>query len=119
MRNNYKDWLKGNAPAGRAWTERLLSLAAAGTATALVGLAVVLIVGLGVPSGKLEAAATAPATTRTNVRYAAALPTVTVVGRREDATAPVAPAETAALPARSASVNATVGMSGSGDNLRQ
>ena len=119
MRNNYENWLKANAPAGRTWGGRLLALSAAGTATAAVGLSVVLIAGLGRASGELEAAAPAPATTSTNVRYAAALPTVTVVGRREDTTAPVAPAETAALPARSALVNATVGMSGSGDNIRQ
>ena len=108
---------------GQAWKGRLLSLAAAGTATALVGLSVVLMAGLGLPSGKsamqARARAAQPATAET-VRYAEALPTVTVVGRREvgEQAAQGAPATTAALPARAASdVAASIAIAD--DNLRQ
>ena len=120
MKNEYQDWQDKNAPAGQAWTGRLLAMAAAGTASAAVWLAIVLMAGLDLPPGDQLAVAQAPATavaaSGRTLRYAAALPTVTVVGRRESA----APAEaTVALPARTASVNATVGMSSTGDNLRQ
>ncbi len=122
MKNDYEDWQKKNAPAGQAWTGRLLAMAAAGTATAAVWLSVVLMAGLDLPPGEQLAATPAPAVAGSGrtVRYAAALPTVTVVGRRESAEpdAPVAEVA-AALPARTASVNATVGMSSTGDNLRQ
>lgn len=120
MRNDFDDWVKGNQPPGRYWTGKLLSLTAAGTAAALVGLSVVLTAGLGLPAGDVPAEARAPA--GQNVRYAEALPTVTVVGRREPApqAALTEPTSTAALPAVPASGEAaTVGMSGTGDNLRQ
>ena len=126
MNNDFETWLKKNDPAHRAWTGKLLPLAAAGLATALAGLSVVLMAGLGLPAADLpleaKAPATAPATAQT-IRYAQPLPTVTVVGRRE-ATEPgdTAPARatTAALPAQPASGGAaTVGMTSTGDNLRQ
>jgi hypothetical protein len=122
MHNDFETWLDKNA--GRPWTARLLSLAAAGTATALVGLSVVLMAGLGLPAGELPAEARAPATpaAAANVRYAEALPTVTIVGRREQAGNAELPqaVDTAAFPARPASGDAaTVGMSATGDNLRQ
>ena len=116
MGNDYDTWLKKNAPAGGPWKARLLPLAAAGLATILVGLSVVLMAGVGLPPGEqpLEALAPAAAPAQT-VRYAEALPTVTVVGRRQPA-----PAATAALPAIPASGEAaTVGMTIAGDNLRQ
>ncbi len=131
MKNAFDNWLKNNAPAGQGWTGRLLALAAAGTATGLVGLSVVMMAGLSLPPGELPAEARAPSTgamqaaapaaAAPNVRYAQALPTVTVVGRREpgDKPAPVAATNTAALPARTASAEATIGMSATGDNLRQ
>ena len=123
MHDDFETWLKNNAPAGQPWRARLLSLAAAGTATALVGLSVVLMAGLGLPAGEsaleAQAPATAPAPAQ-NVRYAQALPTVTVVGRREPADQVALPATTAALPARPASgEGATVGIAAAGDNLRQ
>jgi hypothetical protein len=83
-------------------------------------LSVVLMAGVGLPPGEqpLEARAPAAAPVPT-VRYAEALPTVTVVGRREPGAQP-APAATAALPAIPASGEAaTVGMTIAGDNLRQ
>jgi hypothetical protein len=129
MNNEFDNWLKNNAPAGQGWTGRLLALAAAGTATGLVGLSVVMMAGLGLPSGELPAqalaAATAPAQTAApaavepSVRYAQALPTVTIVGRREAADRPAPLGATAGLPARTASADATIGMSATGDNLRQ
>jgi hypothetical protein len=120
MRNEFETWLKNNAPAGEPWKGRLLSLAAAGTATAVVGLSVLLMAGLGLPAGELPAQARGPAAGQT-VRYAEALPTVTVVGRREPAgkAAPAAPTTTAALPARPASGDTAAGISIAGDNLRQ
>ena len=126
MNNDYEAWLKKNEPAGRAWTRKLLPLAAAGLATGLAGLSVVLMAGLGLPASDLpfeaKAPAVAPATAQ-NVRHAQPLPTVTVVGRRE-ATEPgetaTARATTAALPVQPASGGAaTVGMTSTGDNLRQ
>lgn len=116
MKNEFETWLENNAPAGQPWKARLLSLAAAGTATALVGLSVALMAGLGLPPGEqpmeARAPAAAPAAAQT-VRYAEALPTVTVVGRRE-------PGDIAALPARPASGDAAaVGIAAAGDNLRQ
>lgn len=131
MNNEFDNWLKNNAPASQGWTGRLLALAAAGTATGLVGLSVVMMAGLSLPAGELPAQARAPATApvqtaapasvEPSVRYAQALPTVTIVGRREPAEqpAPVAAAQTAGLPARTASADATIGMSATGDNLRQ
>lgn len=131
MNNEFDNWLKTNAPTGQGWTGHLLALAAAGTATALVGLAVVMMAGLGLPPGELPAQAQAPAAASvqaaapesvgTTVRYAQALPTVTIVGRREPADRPAKVAATAAvgLPARTASADATIGMSAAGDNLRQ
>jgi hypothetical protein len=131
MNNEFDNWLKNNAPAGQGWTGRLLALAAAGTATGLVGLSVVMMAGLGLPSGELPAQAlaaatapmqaAAPAPLEPTVRYAQALPTVTIVGRREpvDQPAPVAATHAAGLPARTASADATIGMSATGDNLRQ
>lgn len=121
MKHEYETWLKRNAPAGQPWKGRLLTLAAAGTATALVGLSVVLMAGLGLPSGEFPVEAKASAGGQ-NVRYAQALPTVTVVGRREPVErAPmVEPAVTAGLPIDPTSRDAaTVGMSSTGDNLRQ
>jgi hypothetical protein len=125
MKNEYESWLKKNETSGQAWTGKLLPLAAAGMATALVGLSVVMMAGLGLPAGELPLEAKAPAgpAAAQNVRYAQPLPTVTVVGRRE-ATEPgeQAPvrATTAALPVRPASGEAaTVGMTSTGDNLRQ
>jgi hypothetical protein len=115
MKNEFKTWLENNAPAGQPWKARLLSLAAAGMATALVGLSVVLMAGLGLPAGELPMEAAAPATAR-SVRYAQALPTVTVVGRREPA--PAAPATIAVLPARPASGDAAARIAIAGDNLR-
>jgi hypothetical protein len=125
MNNEYEAWLKKNEASGRTWTGKLLPLAAAGTATALVGLSVVMMAGLGLPAGGLPLEATAPAAvpaTAQNVRHAQPLPTVTVVGRRE-ALEPAEPAAaraiTVALPARPASAeSATVGMTSTGDNLR-
>ncbi len=131
MNNEFDNWLKNNAPAGQGWTGRLVALAAAGTATGLVGLSVVMMAGLGLPSGELPAEARAPATPPVQtaapasvgptVRYAQALPTVTIVGRREpaDQPAPVAANRTAGMPARTASADAMIGMSATGDNLRQ
>ena len=121
MNNDYETWLKKNEPSGRTWTGKLVPLAAAGMATALVGLSVVMMAGLGLPAGDLALEAKTPAATP-NVRYAQPLPTVTVVGRREA----VEPGEqvpvratTAALPVRPASGEAaTVGMTFTGDNLR-
>ena len=120
MGNRFEDWLKRNEPAGQARARRLLAAAAAGTATAAVGLSVVLMAGMGLPPGELQAGGQTAAPAGRTVRYATALPTVTVVGRRglADLAAP-AGGQTAALPARTASVNATVGMAGTGDNLRQ
>ena len=122
MHNDFDTWLTKNA--GKPWTARLLSLAAAGTATALVGLSVVLMAGVGLPAGEqpVEARAPAAAPATPTVRYAEALPTVTVVGRREPAGNAELPLPTsiAAFPARPASGDAaTVGMSATGDNLRQ
>lgn len=123
MKNEFEQWREARAPAGRAWASRLLALAAAGTATAAVWLSVVLMAGLDLRPGDQLAASQAPATAASSgrtVRYAAALPTVTVVGRRETAVAAEPLAEAAAAwPARTASGNATVGMAGTGDNLRQ
>lgn len=121
MKNDYEAWLKRNEPAGRPWQGKLVSLAAAGTATGLVGLSVVLMAGVGLPAGESPVEAQAPATGQ-NVRYAEALPTVTVVGRREPAGSADLPqaADTAAFPVRPAAGEAdTVGMSATGDNLRQ
>lgn len=124
MKNEFEDWQKKNDPAGQAWAGRLLAMAAAGTATAAVWLSIVLMAGLDLPPGDQLAAVRAPATAAASsartVRYASALPTVTVVARRESAEPAAFPADaTAALPARTASMNATVGMSSTGDNLRQ
>jgi hypothetical protein len=133
MNNEFDNWLKNNAPAGQGWAGRLVALAAAGTATGLVGLSVVMMAGLGLPPGDLPAQAqaqapgtasvqtAAPASTGPAVRYAQALPTVTIVGRRDsaDPPAPVAATRTAGFPARTASADATIGMSATGDNLRQ
>ncbi len=78
MKNEYEDWQKKNAPAGQAWTGRLLAMAAAGTATAAVWLSVVLMAGLDLPPGDQLAATQAPAPavagSGRTVRYAAALP---------------------------------------------
>lgn len=124
MKNEFEDWRKKNSPAGQAWTGRLLAMAAAGAATAAVWLSVVLMAGLDLPPGHQLAATQAPAPAAASsgrtVRDAAALPTVTVVGRRESAEPAAALADAlAAFPAPTASVNATVGMSSSDDNFRQ
>ncbi len=117
MKQEYEAWLKSNAPAGRAWTGKLLPMAAAVAATVVVGLSVVMMAGLGLPPGELPAQASGPAAAPQQagqaVRHAEPLPTVTVVGRREPATA-------AELPARPAPGEAaTVGIAAAGDNLRQ
>jgi hypothetical protein len=131
MKNKFETWLNNNAPGGQALKGKLLALGAAGIATALVGLSVVLMAGLDLPAGELPAEARVPATAPVQagtpgagqtVRYAEALPTVTVVGRREpgDKAALPVTSNTAALPARPASGDgATVGMTAAGDNLRQ
>lgn len=108
MRNKFETWLMKNAPAGRGWTGKVLPAAAALTATVLVGLSVVMMAGLDLPAGQ-------------GVRYAEALPTVTVVGRRESGDKAALPAArtNAAMPARTASADATVSISNAGDNLRQ
>ena len=123
MRNKFDAWLKNNAPAGQGWTARLWPAAAAVTATVVVGLSVVMMAGLGLPPGEAPLDARAPApvpVAAATVRYAQALPTVTVVGRREPADRQQMAATSAGLPARPASgATATVGMSAAGDNLRQ
>lgn len=129
MRNEFKNWVKSNVPAGRAWTVRVLTVAAAGTATAAVWLSVVLMAGLDLAPGELPVAAQAPAATPANaapaaqqsVRYASALPPVTIVGRREPGAnpAPAAAKDVSAAPARPASGESMIGMSAAGDNLRQ
>jgi hypothetical protein len=119
MKVDYDSWLNKNA--GRPWIARLASLAAAGTATALVALSVVLMAGVGLPAGGSPGQARAPAAA-SSVRYARALPTGTIVGRRDQAgnSGPAALATSADYPARPASGDAaTVGMSATGDNLRQ
>ena len=117
MKQEYEAWLKRNAPAGRAWTGKLLPRGAAVAATVVVGLAVVMMAGLGLPPGELPAQARGPAAAPQQagqtVRYAEALPTVTVVGRREPATAAVLPARPVAGDA------ATVGIAAAGHNLGQ
>ena len=126
MQNAFEQWANRNMPAGQAWIGRLLAAAAAGTATAAVWVSVVLMAGLGLPPGESQQPAQAPATAdgaasaARTVRYAAALPTVTVLGRRESADkAETLAVDTAGPPARPASANATIVMSGTGDNLRQ
>lgn len=130
MRNEYETWLKGNAPTGQGWTGKLLPMAAAVLATVAVGLSVVMMAGLGLPSGELpaearapaEAPQSAPAPAGQTVRYAQALPPVTVVSRREpaDNAAAPAPAVATVLPARPTSgETATVGVAAAGDNLGQ
>lgn len=108
MRNKFETWSMNNAPAGRGWTGKVLPAAAAVTATVVIGLSVVMMAGLRPPAGQA-------------VRYAEALPTVTVVGRREsgDKAGLATPTTTAAVPVRTASGNATVSISIAGDNLRQ
>lgn len=133
MRNRYDDWLKTNAPAGQAWTGRLVGLAGAGAATAAVWLSVVLMAGLDLPPGDvgIEAKARsatpavavappAPPAVAPTVRYATALPPVTVVGRRDPADRAAQPPviEAALMPQQPVSGEATVGMSSGGDNLR-
>lgn len=125
MHNEFETWLKNNAPAGQGWASRLWPAVAAVTATVVVGLSVVMMAGLGLPAGEapLEARApvTAPATAQP-VRYAEALPTVTIVGKRAPGEQEARPAavKTAALPARPASAeSAPVGIAAAGDNLRQ
>ncbi|MFC5499933.1 hypothetical protein ACFPOE_20490 [Caenimonas terrae] len=134
MKNNYEAWLNRNSACGPSWKGKLLPLGAAGLATALVGLSVVMMAGLGLPAGQapLEArgAASAPVQARAAaaapaVRSARALPTVTVIGRRAPggvAASPVAvpvPTVTAALPARPASGDVAARLSIAGDNLSQ
>ena len=135
MRNEFEYWLKTNTPSGQAWKARLLSLAAAGAATALVGLSVVEMAGIGLPAGEsamqaramapapapatAPAQATAPLPART-VRHAKALPTVTVVGRREvgEPAAPGAPITTVALPPRAGTEDAAASSAVAADHLR-
>lgn len=132
MRNDFESWLKRNAPQGQAWTGRLFALAAAGTATAAVWLGVVLMAGLSLPPGELPIEARAPAATaapvhaaapdsaRQRLRHASALPAVTVVGRRvPEENAVLAAPDPAALPARPAVADATIGVSVAGDHRRQ
>ena len=132
MRNEFEIWLKRNVPAGQARTGRLLVLAAAGTASATVWLSVVLMAGLGLPPGDLATEArapaaaaapvhaAAPASAQQRLRHASALPTVTVVGRRVPDDKPVlAATDAAALPARPALADATIGVSVAGDHRRQ
>ena len=123
MHNEFETWLKANSPAGQVWAGKLWPAAAAVTATVLVGLSVVMMAGPGLPPGELplEARVPAPAPVAAQtVRHAEALPTVTVVGRREPGDRQALPPNTAAVPAGPASgETATVGMSAAGDNLRQ
>ena len=122
MRNEFESWLKTNTPSGQRWQSRLLSLAAAGAATALVAVSVILMAGLGLPAGEpvvqARAPAAAPAPAQT-VRYAAALPTVTVMGRHEvGETALGAPTNPMASPARAAFGDAAASIAIAGGNLR-
>jgi hypothetical protein len=128
MTNQFEQWIKSTGPA-RVWVRRAAALAAAGTATAAIGLSVVLMAGLNLPAGQAPVEAQAPAAPATQLaasstpsapRYATALPRVTIVGRRVRA-AEAAPAavEVGTLPARQARAEATVGMSATGDNLAQ
>ena len=131
MRNDFKIWLRNNAPAGRGYTGKVLPVASAAAATSLVALSVVMLAGLGLPPGQTpvdasarsavpaQPFATAPA--GQVVRHAQALPTVTVVGRREagSTAALAAPTTTGAMPVQAASGEAAVGISIAGNNLRQ
>lgn len=124
MKNEFDTWLRTNTPSGQAWKTRLLSLAAAGAATVLVGFSVVMIAGLGLPAGEsaLEARAPAAASSPTqSVRYAEPLPTVTVVGRREAREQPAigVPATALASPATAGSDEAAASIAAAGGHLRQ
>lgn len=122
MRNEFNTWLSRNAAAGEAWKDRLLTLVAAGAATALVGLSVVLMAGVGRPAGEaLQASVpSSGALPVQTVRRAEPLATVTITGRREqagDASLPATGA-TAAVAERAASAEAPGGIALAGDNLR-
>ncbi len=129
MKNQFEQWTKSSVPAGRIWAGRAAALAAAGTATVAVGLSVVLMAGLNLPAGEAPVEARAPAlpptpvvasSAQSTLRYAAALPTVTIVGRRtRSAEGPPAAIGVGTLTAPEAQAEATVGMSAAGDNLAQ
>ena len=124
MKNEFDTWLKTNTPSGQAWKTRLLSLAAAGVATALVGFSVIMMAGLGLPAGESALEARAPAAASSpaqSVRYAEALPTVTVVGRREAREPPAigVPATAMTSPATVGSEDAAASIAVAGDHLRQ
>ena len=122
MKNEFESWLKTNTTSGQAWTTRLLSLAAAGAATALVGLSVIVMAELGLPAGDsaMQARApSAPPAPAQTIRYAQALQTVTVVGRREAGEPALGVPTTVALPAGAGSRDAAASIEIAGDNLRQ
>ena len=127
MKNQFEQWTKSSAPLGRIWAGRAASLAAAVTATMAVGLSVVLMAGLGLPAGEapIEARSLAApptpvaASSESALRYATAMPTVTIVSRRtRPVEAPAAAVDVGTLPAP-ARTEATVGMSATDDNLPQ
>jgi hypothetical protein len=129
MNKQFEQWTRSRVPVGRRWAARAAALAAAGTATVAIGLSVVLMAGLNLPAGEARVEARAPVAVPTqaaassaqpSLRYATALPTVTIVGRRVRlAEASPAAVEFGDLPAGQARVEATVGISVAGDNLPQ
>lgn len=94
MTNDDGSWLKSNTPAGRSWTGKLLPLTKAVVAMAMIGLSVVMMAGLDLPPSELPieawGLAAVPQQAGQPVRHAEALPTITVVGRRELANQPAA-----------------------------